>query len=61
MLHIFSTNRVKFVARTPTATVKKRQREYVTVFVIIILMHDTAIMVLKALRRLVAAYPPHNA
>ena len=28
MLHVFSTNRVKFVTHTPTATIKKRQREY---------------------------------
>ena len=26
MLHVFSTNRVKLVARTPTATIKKEQR-----------------------------------
>jgi len=30
MLHVFSTNRVKLVARTPTATIKKVQREYVS-------------------------------
>ena len=29
MLHVFSTNLVKFVARTPTATIKKEQREYI--------------------------------
>jgi len=28
MLHVFSTNRVKLVARTPTTTIKKGQREY---------------------------------
>ena len=28
MLYVFSTNRVKLVARTPTATIKKGQREY---------------------------------
>ena len=28
MLHVFSINRVKFVARSPTATLKKGQREY---------------------------------
>ena len=30
MLHVFSTNRVKLMARTPTATIKKGQREYST-------------------------------
>ena len=28
MLHVFPTNRVKLVARTPTTTIKKGQREY---------------------------------
>ena len=28
MLHVFSTNRVKFVARTPTTILKKGQWEY---------------------------------
>ena len=28
MLHVFSTNRVKLMARSPTATLKKGQREY---------------------------------
>ena len=29
MLHVFSTNRVKLVARTPKTTIKKGQREYI--------------------------------
>ena len=29
MLHVFSTNRVKLVARTPKTTNNKGQREYV--------------------------------
>ena len=32
MLHVFSTNRVKLVARTPTTTVKKGQNKYVQRF-----------------------------
>jgi len=31
MLHVFSTNRVKLVARTPTTTIKKGQRKYVSI------------------------------
>ena len=27
MLHVFSTNRFKFMARTPTTTIKKGERE----------------------------------
>ena len=33
MLHIFSTNGVRFVAHTPKTTDKKGQREYVTIVV----------------------------
>jgi len=40
MLHVFSTNRVKLVARTPTTAIKKRQREYVSC--ILVLSANTA-------------------
>jgi hypothetical protein len=30
MLHVFSTNRVKIVTRTPTTTIFKGRREYTT-------------------------------
>ena len=37
MLHIFSTNRVKLVARTPKTTNNKGQREYIVYLFSIVL------------------------
>jgi len=49
MLHVFSTNRVKLVARTPKATNNKGQREYIfALFMVLLIWVNITWLVLTA-------------